>query len=116
MSEKKKNVAQEAAADIVAAAEKAAKKITKKKAAEKTEAAEEKKPVRRKKAVPAVVYVQYAGSEYVVSGLAEKVTAAFEAEGNKASAIKSLDIYVKPEEGKAYYVINGEAEGKSVDL
>ena len=27
--------------------------------------------------------------------------------GNKASDIKSLDIYVKPEEGVAYYVVNG---------
>lgn len=116
MSEKKKNVAQEAAADIKAVAEKAAKKISKKAAAAKTEMTEEKKPTRRKKAVSAVVYVQYSGSEYVVSDLSEKVTAAYEAEGNKASAIKSLEIYVKPEEGKAYYVINGEAEGKSVDL
>ena len=51
-----------------------------------------------------------------MSGLSEKVTAAYEAEGNKASAIKTLEIYVKPEEGKAYYVVNGDAEGKSVEL
>ncbi len=29
--------------------------------------------------------------------------------------IKNLDIYVKPEEGKAYYVVNNEATG-SFDL
>ena len=29
--------------------------------------------------------------------------------------IKSLNIYVKPEEGKAYYVVNGEVNG-SFDL
>lgn len=29
--------------------------------------------------------------------------------------IKSLDIYVKPEENKAYYVVNGETTG-SVEL
>ena len=114
MTERKKKVAQEAA-DIVAAAENTVKKISKK-AAAKTEDVEEKKPARRKKAVSAVVYVQYAGSEYVVSGLSEKVTAAYEAEGNKASAIKTLEIYVKPEEGKAYYVVNGDAEGKYVEL
>jgi hypothetical protein len=28
------------------------------------------------------------------------------AEGKKTSAIKKVKLYVKPEEGKAYYVIN----------
>jgi uncharacterized membrane protein YkoI len=37
------------------------------------------------------------------------VTKAKKAYGGKD--IKSLDIYVKPEEGKAYYVVNGDANG-----
>ena len=45
----------------------------------------------------------------------EKVKAQFVAEGNKASSIKSLNVYVKPEEFSAYYVINGDFTGR-VDL
>ena len=39
----------------------------------------------------------------------EKVKAAFDGE------VTSVDIYVKAEEGKAYYVINGDVTG-AVDL
>ena len=35
-----------------------------------------------------------------------KSKAAWVAEGKKTSAIKKVKLYVKPEEGKAYYVIN----------
>ncbi len=37
------------------------------------------------------------------------VSAAKKAYGKKD--IKSLDIYVKPEEGRAYYVVNSEVNG-----
>ena len=30
--------------------------------------------------------------------------------------IKELQVYVKPEENKAYYVVNGEADGSYIDL
>ena len=40
------------------------------------------------------------------SSIMEKVVAAWEAEGKKASAIKKAKLYVKPEDSKAYYVIN----------
>ena len=36
----------------------------------------------------------------------------YENSGKKESAITSLDIYVKPEENAAYYVINGNFAGK----
>ena len=39
----------------------------------------------------------------------------FVAEGHRAGCIKTLNIYVKPEEYKAYYVINDKFFG-SVDL
>lgn len=32
--------------------------------------------------------------------------------GHRASSIKTLDLYVKPEDGAAYYVINGKETGK----
>lgn len=52
------------------------------------------------------VFVQYQGMEYSDADIMSKVVAAWEAEGKKASAIKRVKLYVKPEDGKAYYVIN----------
>ena len=59
-----------------------------------------------------VITIQYQGNEVIVASVEEKVKAAFVAEGHKASTIKSLNIYVKPEEYAAYYVINGEYTGR----
>ena len=42
--------------------------------------------------------------------------AAYAAAGGVVSSITELQLYVKPDEQKAYYVINGEADGSSIDL
>ena len=52
------------------------------------------------------VFVQFAGQEFSEKSIMEKVVAAWEAEGKKATAIKKVKLYVKPEDSKAYYVIN----------
>ena len=62
-----------------------------------------------------VITVQFGGNEVAIATVEEKVKAQFVAEGHKASSIKSLNIYVKPEEASAYYVINGDVTGR-VDL
>ena len=61
------------------------------------------------------VFVQFAGEEYSVEEVMEKAKAAYIAEGHRAAAIKSVRLYIKPEERKAYYVINDKAAG-SIDL
>ena len=61
------------------------------------------------------VYLQAGGCEWNVSDCKERAVAAFVAEGHKASAVKKLAVYLKPEEGKAYYVIN-DSENGSVEL
>ena len=61
------------------------------------------------------MHVQYAGSEWTVSELLEKAKAAYAAEGGDVSALSDVQLYVKPEEQKAYYVMNGGAAG-SIDL
>lgn len=73
----------------------AKKTTTRKTAAKKTETVSK-----------AEVFVQYKGFEFSESSIMEKVNAAWEAEGKKVSAIKKVKLYVKPEDGKAYYVIN----------
>ena len=61
------------------------------------------------------IYLQFGGSEWNISDCKERAVAAYTAAGHKAAGVKKLEIYIKPEEGKAYYVIN-EAENGSIDL
>ena len=94
--EKKETVKKEAAA---------------KKETVKKETAAKKVPARRtaaKKAedVKATVTIQFAGKEVVAKNILEEAKKAFAA-ANKGVEIKTIDIYVKPEENAAYYVVNG---------
>ena len=80
---------------------KAAKPAAKKTTAAKTT----RKPAAKKGTeVKADVFVQFGGKEFSEEAIMSKV--AWEAEGKKASAIKKAKLYIKPEDGKAYYVIN----------
>ena len=91
-------------------AEKPAETKAKKETAKKTTA---KKTVKAEKpAVTQNVYVQFAGLEISTADLTAKVTEEWVALGHRASSIKSLDLYVKPEDMAAYYVINGKESGK----
>lgn len=92
----------------------------------KTETVSTKKaPVKRaaatvKKAeVKEAVYIQFAGSEYNLDEIRANVKNAWTEEtGNKESDIKEVQIYVKPEEHAAYYVVNQEVVegGRKIDL
>ena len=85
---------------------------------EKAEVKEEAKKAPAKKATPAkaeiktALYVQFAGNEVTEADIIDKVKAAYVAEGHKESAIKEINLYVKPEEYAVYYVINDKAIGK----
>lgn len=80
-----------------------AKKAPAKKAPAKTTTA--------KKEVVTETYIQYAGQETLTAELLTKVKAAYVAEGHKESAIKSVKLYIKPEDSAVYYVINEKAVG-----
>lgn len=60
-------------------------------------------------------YVQFAGAEWDVDAIKEKVRSAYIAEGHYAASIHDLRLYIKPEDGKAYFTINQKISG-SVDL
>lgn len=68
-----------------------------------------------KKEMTETVFVQYAGQEYNINEIRAAVKKAWTEEtGKKESDITEIQIYVKPEEAAAYYVVNGEvAEGGS---
>lgn len=86
---------------------KAAKPAAKPAAKKTTVAKTTRKPAAKKGTeVKADVFVQFGGKEFSEEAIMSKVVAAWEAEGKKASAIKRAKLYIKPEDGKAYYVIN----------
>ena len=53
------------------------------------------------------VVVQFAGREVTEKDLIAAVKKAYTKKGNKVGDIKTIEIYVKPEESAAYYVVNG---------
>ena len=61
------------------------------------------------------IFLQVGGREWNTAQLRDQAVAAYAAEGHRVSGIKRLELYVKPEDGKAYFAINEKFEG-SVDL
>ena len=64
------------------------------------------------KAADPEVYVQYQGNESNLAVITERIKKQYVEEGHKESDIKSLKIYLKPEDASAYYVINDNNSGK----
>lgn len=62
-----------------------------------------------------LAYVQFAGKEWDMAEIVNKAKEAYLAQGNKATGMKKFCVYVKPEEGVAYYVVN-DTETGSVEL
>ena len=79
---------------------------------EETMPVEEKKPAAKKtasksaSAVETKVVIQANGSEVIAADLVEKAKAAA-----GVKSIKKVDVYVKPEVNKVYYVVNGDTFG-----
>ncbi len=113
----------EVKAEVKEEAKKApAKKETAKKAPAKKAATTEKKETAKKapakKAatkVETAITLEFGEYTAVMADVESKVKAQFVADGNKEADIKSVNIYVKPFENAAYYVINGDITGR-VDL
>ena len=101
------------AAKVTTAAKETEKPAAKKTTARKAPA----KKVVAKKEVSADVYVQFMGRELLTKEIVANVKKAWAGmTGKKEEDIKELQVYVKPEENKAYYVVNGEADGNYIDL
>ena len=91
----------------------AAKKTATKKAttAKKTTA---KKATAKKKAVATTAVIQYQDREFSEAECIKKAQAQFKKD-YKGKTLEELNIYIKPEERKIYYVANKDSVG-SVDL
>ncbi|MCD7833031.1 MAG: DUF6465 family protein [Lachnospiraceae bacterium] len=106
-----KKATRKATEDAVVAVKEAAKKAdTMTTEAKKAVAKATRKPLKEE------VYLQYAGKEINKDELVKQVKEIWTKEMNhKIGDIATITLYLKPEENKAYYVINGEVSG-SVDL
>ena len=60
------------------------------------------------------VFVQTSYSEIVADDVIKKALEAYKAEGNKAK-VNNINVYIKPEENAAYYVVNDTVAGR-VDI
>ena len=106
-----KEAAKETAAKTKVAAKSTAAKAKKTatKAAAKTKAAVEKA------AEKDVVFVEFADKQLDVAALVEAAKADYKAKGHRAP--KAVKLYIKPEEGVAYYTVNDKGDGdQKIDL
>lgn len=88
------------------------KAATTKKAAAKTTAATEAKTV-KKSAKAAEVMLQYGGKQISFDDIQAKVKDAWKNQFKmKVKDFVNVQIYIKPEDGKAYFVVNGDANAE----
>lgn len=119
-TEEKKTATTKTAAKTTAAKTTAA-KTTAAKTEEK--AAPAKKPAAKKtaakktaaKAVDTKVFIEFNGAKVAVDEIVENVKATYKANGG-SDELKSLEVYVKPDESAAYFVVNGELPGTKMDV
>lgn len=100
VKEEVKEVAEKAAAKTKSTAKKAA--STAKKAAAGAKA----KAGAKKADTEPVVVVQLTGKEFNIKDIVEAAKADYKSKGHNTP--KNLAVYVKPEEGVAYYTVNGK--------
>ena len=95
--------------EVKAEAKAEAPKAEAKKAEEPKKETAKKAPAKRAAAkdIKTSVVVQFAGKEVTEKELIAAVKKAYTKKGNKVGDIKTIEIYVKPEESAAYYVVNG---------
>ena len=64
-----------------------------------------------KKEVKVKAVVEYYGKQVDEKDIIANVKKAWTKSGRKVGDIKTIDLYIKPEEGAVYYVINGSDTG-----
>lgn len=102
----------EAKAEVKAEAAKEEKKPAAKKAPAKKEEAPAEKAVKKD---TAKLFIEFGGNKFAADEIVEKCKAAYKAD-NSRKQVRSIEVYVKPEDNKAYYVVNGKADGLYIDL
>ena len=91
------------------------KPAAKKAPAKKEEAPAEKAVKKAPEKDTAKLFIEFGGNKFAADEIVEKCKAAYKAD-NSRKQVRSIEVYVKPEDNKAYYVVNGKADGLYIDL
>ena len=117
-AEAKETAVKETAAKTPAAKETAVKETVVKASAAKAPAAKEttekKQAVKKqtaKKEIKVKAFVEYYGKQVEEKDMIANVKKAWTKSGKKVGDIKTMELYIKPEEAAVYYVINGTETG-----
>lgn len=106
--------AEKLAKDVAAKADQIAEKVSAevKEAPKAVKKAAGRKTASARKAVKETVYLQYLGKEINKDDLMKEIKEIWTKQmKKKVSDMKSVTIYLKPEENMAYYVINDDVTG-----
>ena len=110
--EKKTTAAKKTTATKTTAKKAATKTAAKKPTTAKTAA---KKTAAKKAEIKTEMFLQFAGKEYSQEEILQKVKDIWTYDlGKNVDDIKDVQLYLKPEESAAYYVVNGEESGKVI--
>ena len=106
-----------AATETVKAATESVKETAKEAVKETAKAPAVRRTAKKAAVAAEEIFIQYAGKEFTTKDVVANVKKAWtEMTGKKEEDIQDIKVYVKTEENKAYYVVNGEAEGHYVEL
>jgi hypothetical protein len=88
------------------------KDTTKKAVAKKPATTKTTTTTKKETAIDVVTYVQFSGKEVVVSDILETIKKVWvDKFQGKLEEIKTIETYIKPEEHRAYFVVNGLSNG-----
>lgn len=79
------------------------------------EEAPKKRACKKTPATKTTITIQYQGKDYTEEDIIEACKADYAANGFE-DAIETLDVYVQPENGVAYYAVNGFGGDKKIEL
>ncbi len=95
-------------AESISVAEKKPKRKTSEKSSTQKEDVSTAKKAEKIEEIEARVVFQQSGYQLEPKLILEQAKADWFAKGHQESELKSIELYIKPEEWSAYYVINGE--------
>lgn len=87
----------------------AKKRILKKQAASAKEATVEQTVTKAE--VQTALFIQHSGNEVKTDEIVHRVNSEWEHLGHDVKDLKNMDLYIKPEEDKVFYVLNGDVTG-----
>ncbi len=112
VEEKVEAEAKKVVENVVPEVKEEAKEVVEKIVPEAKKTVEKVKKAATKKEIKTTLYVEYYGKQVQEKDMIASVKKAWTKSGKKVGDIKTMALYVKPEENSVYYVINGDSAGR----